>query len=198
MLCVPIFLLYILEVNIIKQPNNNVKSNNRSGDDIINEDIRAKELLVISQTGEQLGVMTKKAALDEAYNRNMDLVLVAAQSNPPVAKIMDYSKYRYEQQKKLKEIKKNQKIIKIKEIRLSPTIDKHDFETRVKNAGKFLNDGDKVKVTLRFIGRMISHQDVGKQVMERFADALKDVANVESAIKLDGKTMSMVLTAKNN
>lgn len=194
----PFFFYIILEVNIIKQTNNNVKSNNKTGEDIINEDIRAKELLVISSTGEQLGVMSKRDALEEAYSKNMDLVLVAAQGNPPVAKIMDYSKYRYEQQKKLKEIKKNQKIIKIKEVRLSPTIDKHDFDTRVKSASKFLNDGDKVKVTLRFIGRMISHQDVGKQVMEKFADALNDIATVESAIKLDGKTLSMVLTAKNN
>lgn len=171
---------------------------NKTSDDIVNEDIRAKELLVISSTGEQLGVLQKRQALEEAYSRGMDLVLVAPDAKPPVAKIMDYSKYRYEQQKKLKEIKKNQKVIKVKEVRLSPTIDTHDFNTRVRSAEKFLKDGDKVKVTLRFNGRMITHQEVGKEVMEKFADALKDAANIESAIKLDGKTMFMVLSAKNN
>lgn len=190
-------IMIYLEVNIIK-PNNTNNRVNKNGDDIINDDIRAKELLVISSTGEQLGVMQKRAALEEAYAKGLDLVLVAPDAKPPVAKIMDYSKYRYEQQKKLKEIKKNQKVIKVKEIRLSPTIDTHDFNTRVKNASKFLKDGDKVKVTLRFAGRMITHQEVGKEVMVKFADALKDAANIESAIKLDGKTLYMVLSAKNN
>lgn len=190
------FSFKFLEVNIIKP--NNVNNKVKNGEDMINENIMAKELLVISSTGEQLGVMPKKAALEEAFNRGLDLVLVAPDAKPPVAKIMNYSKYRYEQQKKLKEIKKNQKVIKVKEIRLSPTIDTHDFNTRVRNAEKFLKDGDKVKVTMRFVGRMITHQEVGKEVMEKFADALKDAANIESAIKLDGKTMFMVLVAKNN
>lgn len=127
---------------------------------------------------------------------NLDVVLVAANSKPPVAKIMDYGKYRFELQKKQREARKNQKIVNVKEVRLSPTIDINDFNTKLKNASKFLAKGDKVKVSIRFKGRAITHKEIGRDVLNRFADAAKEVASVESRAKMDGRSMFMMLAPK--
>lgn len=154
-------------------------------------------MLVITNSGEKLGLLTKEKALKEAQDRGLDLVLVS-DGNPAVAKMMDYSRFRFEQQKKQKEMKKNQKQVVIQEVRLSPTIDTHDFETKSRNARKMLEKGSKVKVSLRFFGRMIVHQDLGKQVIQKFVDGLSDIANVESATKLDGKSLFTVLGPKSD
>lgn len=137
-------------------------------------------------------------ALRKAYDKGLDLVLVSPDANPPVAKMMDYSKFRFEQQKKAKEMKKNQKVVVVQEIRLSPTIEKHDFDTKANNARKMLLKGNKVKVSLRFYGRMIVHQDLGKEVVENFAKALEDCSVIETPIKLDGKSLFTVLSPKDN
>lgn len=165
---------------------------------IVNEAIRVKEMLVITDTGEKLGVISRSKALNEAYDRGMDLVLVSPDANPPVAKMMDYSRFRFEQQKKLKEMKKNQKVVVVQEIQLSPTIEKHDFETKARKAKSILEKGNKVKVSLRFFGRMIVHQDLGKEVIERFVQSLSEVSNIESQIRLDGRTLFAVIAPKTN
>lgn len=153
-------------------------------------------MLVITDEGEQLGVLSKQDALKAAQKKGLDLVLVAPDAKPAVAKFMNYSKYRFDQQKRQKEMKKNQKVIQVKEIRLSPTIEKHDFETKVRNARKFLEGGDKVKVSLRFIGRMIVHSDVGEKVVQDFAQSLADVSIVDSKMKLEGKSLTLILAPK--
>lgn len=153
-------------------------------------------MLVITDEGEQLGVLSKQDALKAAQKKGLDLVLVAPDAKPAVAKFMNYSKYRFDQQKRQKEMKKNQRVIQVKEIRLSPTIEKHDFETKVRNARKFLEGGDKVKVSLRFIGRMIVHSDVGEKVVQDFAQALADVSIVDSKMKLEGKSLTLILAPK--
>lgn len=163
---------------------------------MVNEGIRASELRLIGDNGEQLGVKTKQEALDMAEIANLDVVVVAANSKPPVAKIMDYGKYRFELQKKQREARKNQKIVNVKEVRLSPTIDINDFNTKLKNASKFLAKGDKVKVSIRFKGRAITHKEIGRDVLNRFADAAKEVASVESRAKMDGRSMFMMLAPK--
>ena len=163
---------------------------------IVNEAIRVKEMLVITDTGEKLGVISRSKALNEAYDRGMDLVLVSPDANPPVAKMMDYSRFRFEQQKKLKEMKKNQKVTVVQEIQLSPNIEKHDFETRANKAKTIVAKGNKVKITLRFYGRMIVHQELGKEVIERFIESLQEVANVEAQPKMDGRTMFAVVAPK--
>ncbi|MHC9532474.1 translation initiation factor IF-3 [Dellaglioa sp. BT-FLS60] len=163
---------------------------------MVNEGIRASELRLIGDDGEQLGVKTKQEALDMAEVANLDVVVVAANSKPPVAKIMDYGKYRFELQKKQREARKNQKIVNVKEVRLSPTIDINDFNTKLKNASKFLAKGDKVKVSIRFKGRAITHKEIGRDVLNRFADAAKEVASVESRAKMDGRSMFMMLAPK--
>ncbi len=164
--------------------------------DLVNEHIPFGELLVIDEQGTKLGILSKREALYIAGTRELDLVVVSPDSKPMVAKLMDYSKYRYEQQRKLKEMKKNQHVVELKEIRLSPTIDTHDFETKLKHAIKFLEGGDKVKVSIRFFGRMITHADVGMKVMERFIEAIGSRAQIESKPKMDGKSMIAVLTPK--
>ena len=131
-----------------------------------------------------------------AEDANLDLVLVAPKAKPPVAKIMDYGKYRFELQKKQREARKKQKVVNIKEVRLSPTIDTNDFNTKMKNARKFLSKGDKVKVSIRFKGRAITHKDIGRDVLNRFAEATEDVATVESKAKMDGRSMFLMLAPK--
>lgn len=163
---------------------------------LINENIRARELRVITETGEQLGVQTKIAALELAERANLDLVLVAPNAKPPVARIMDYGKFRFEQQKKDKEARKNQKTITQKEVRLSPTIDEHDFNTKLRNAIKFLEKGDKVKASIRFKGRAITHKEIGLEVLNRFASECAEIATVESKAKMDGRSMFLVLAPK--
>lgn len=165
---------------------------------LLNEGIRAREVRLIDQNGEQLGIKTKVEALEIATRANLDLVLVAANAKPPVARIMDYGKFRFEQQKKEKEARKNQKIISLKEVRLSPTIDEHDFNTKLRNAIKFLEKGDKVKASIRFKGRAITHKEIGQRVLVRFAEDCKEVATVESYPKMDGRSMFMVLAPKND
>lgn len=159
----------------------------------INEQIRDREIRVISDSGEQLGLMSAKEAIKVAEERNLDLVKIAPNSTPPVCKIMDYGKYRFEQAKRAKEAKKNQKVVEIKEIRLSLNIDTHDFETKVKHAEKFLKSGNKVKVSIRFRGREMAHPELGKVPMEKFADACQEFASVEKAAKLEGRQMLMFL-----
>lgn len=163
---------------------------------MVNEGIRARELRLISDNGDQLGVKTKQEALKMAEDANLDLVLVAPKAKPPVAKIMDYGKYRFELQKKQREARKKQKVVNIKEVRLSPTIDTNDFNTKMKNARKFLSKGDKVKVSIRFKGRAIIHKDIGRDVLNRFAEATEDVATVESKAKMDGRSMFLMLAPK--
>ena len=163
---------------------------------MVNEGIRARELRLISDNGDQLGVKTKQEALKMAEDANLDLVLVAPKAKPPVAKIMDYGKYRFELQKKQREARKKQKVVNIKEVRLSPTIDTNDFNTKMKNARKFLSKGDKVKVSIRFKGRAITHKDIGRDVLNRFAEATEDVATVESKAKMDGRSMFLLLAPK--
>lgn len=167
-----------------------------SKDLLINDAIRAREVRLIGAGGEQLGIKSKTEALEMAARVNLDLVLVAATAKPPVCRIMDYGKFRFEQQKKDKEARKNQKIITTKEVRLSPTIEEHDFNTKLRNAIKFLEKGDKVKASIRFKGRAITHKEIGQRVLERFAQACTEVATLESAPKLDGRSMFIVLAPK--
>lgn len=163
---------------------------------MVNEGIRARELRLIADDGAQLGVKSKQEALQMAEQANLDLVLVAPKAKPPVAKIMDYGKYRFELQKKQREARKKQKVINVKEVRLSPTIDTNDFNTKMKNARKFLSKGDKVKVSIRFKGRAITHKEIGREVLDRFAEETFDVATVESKPKMDGRSMFLMLAPK--
>ena len=162
----------------------------------INEEIRDKEVRVIDSDGAQLGVMPTAQAFERAYQKNLDLVKIAPQAQPPVCKIMDYGKYRFEQAKREKEARKNQHVVDIKEIRLSLNIDVHDFNTRLNHALRFLKDGDKIKVSIRFRGREMGHPELGQEVMRRFAEACAEVANVEKAAKLEGRNMLMFLAPK--
>ena len=162
----------------------------------INEEILDKEVRLIGDEGEQLGIMSSAEALKIATERELDLVKIAPGSNPPVCKIMDYGKYRFEQAKKEKEAKKNQRVIEIKEIRMSPGIDTNDFNTKLKNGQKFLADGDRVKVSVRFRGREMAHTDIGAQLLKDFAEKCADIANMDKAPKLEGRNMSMFLSPK--
>ncbi|MBN3490510.1 translation initiation factor IF-3 [Acholeplasma equirhinis] len=165
--------------------------------DLVNELIPNGQFLVIDENGTKLGTFDRNQALAIANDRGVDIFVVSADAKPMVAKLLDYSKYRFDQQKKLKEMRKNQHIVKIKEIKLSPTIDKHDFDTKLKAAQKFINGGDKVKVTLRFRGRMITHSDLGMQQVVKFMNALEGGV-VEAQPKLEGNTLiGVVAPAKN-
>jgi translation initiation factor IF-3 len=165
---------------------------------MVNEGIRAREVRLIGQNGDQLGIKTRQEALELATTANLDLVMVAPTAKPPVCRIMDYGKFRFEQQKKDKEARKNQKIISLKEVRLSPTIDEHDFNTKLRNAIKFLEKGDKVKASIRFKGRAITHKEIGQRVLDRFSAACTEVSTVESAPRMDGRSMFLVLAPKND
>ncbi len=162
----------------------------------INGDIRDREVRVISDDGEQLGIMSAREANRLAEEKNLDLVKVAPQAKPPVCKIMDYGKYRFEQTKREKEAKKNQHVIDIKEVRLSLKIDTHDFETKANQAKKFLKAGDKVKVSIRFRGREMAHPKAGYEIMDKFAETLEEYGTVEKKAKLEGRQMLMFLAAK--
>ncbi len=163
---------------------------------MVNDEIQAEVVLVISETGEQLGKLELAEALRIADERGFDLVCVAPNAPVPVCRLMDYSKFRYEQIKKAKEAKKNQKIVQVKEVRLSPTIDSHDFETKQRNAKKFLTDGDKVKVSCRFRGRMIEQANNTKELFFKFAAGLEEVAQIDQQPYLDGRNMFMMLSPK--
>ena len=162
----------------------------------INEEINDKEVRLIGDQGEQLGIMSAAAALKIAEEKELDLVKIAPGSNPPVCKIMDYGKYRFEQTKKEKEAKKNQRIVEVKEIRMSPGIDTNDFNTKLKNAQKFLTDGDRVKVSVRFRGREMAHTEIGAVLLKDFAAKCAEIANMDKAPKLEGRNMSMFLSPK--
>ena len=162
----------------------------------INEQIRDKEVRVVDSDGTQLGILPIRQAMDLADQRNLDLVKIAPQANPPVCKILDYGKFRFEQSKREKEQRKNQRIVEIKEVRLSLNIDTHDFETKKNHAVRFISEGNKVKASIRFRGREMGHPELGQEIMKRFADAMSEVANVEKPAKLEGRTMLMFLAPK--
>jgi len=162
----------------------------------LNEEIRDKEIRVIGEDGAQLGIMSPASALNMAYEKDLDLVKIAPGSVPPVCKIMDYGKFRFEQLKKEKEARKNQHVVEIKEVRMSPNIDVADFNVKLKNAQKFLTDGNRVKVTVRFRGREMAHTSIGEELLKKFGEQCAEVANVEKSPKLDGRHMSMFLSSK--
>ena len=169
-------------------------SANNSKDLPINEEIRVPEVRLIGASNEQLGVMKTDDARAYAYNNGVDLVLIAPTAEPPVCRAMDYGKYRFERLKKEKEAKKKQQIIKVKEVQLSCRIDKHDFETRVRAAAKFLQGGDKVKVVIRFKGREMSHMDIGKEVMDQFEAACAEYGTAEKKAVVEGRNMTLMLS----
>ena len=164
----------------------------------INEEIRDKELRVIGANGDQLGIMSSADALALAEEKELDLVKIAPNAVPPVCKIMDYGKFRFEQLKKEKEAKKNQRVVEVKEIRMSPSIDTNDLNTKIKNAMKFLNDGNRVKVTVRFRGREMAHTALGEVLLKQFGESCAEVATIEKGAKLEGRNMSMFLSPKNS
>lgn len=178
--------LFILEVSRIA---------NKNKDLFINEQIRAKEVMVIGPNGEKLGIKSRQDALTLANYAGFDLVLISPNANPQVCKIMDYNKYKYETKKKAKENLKKQREsnLEMKEYRLSVTIDVHDFDTRVRNSSKYLEKGHKVKVSIRFKGRELAHPELGEAVLNRFAEAVSDLAEVEQKPKLEGRFMTMML-----
>ena len=159
----------------------------------INDEIRAKEVRIIGDNGEQLGVLQTSAALAMAYEKDLDLVLIAPNAEPPVCRIMDYGKYRFERDKKEKEAKKKQTVVEVKEVQLSCRIDTHDFETKVKHAHRFIGDGNKVRVVVKFKGREMSHLDIGRDILEKFEQACADVGTVDKRPALEGRFMSMII-----
>ena len=163
---------------------------------MINEQIRDREIRLIGEDGEQLGIMSAREAMKIAQEAELDLVKIAPAANPPVCKIIDYGKYKYEQARKEKEAKKKQKTVEVKEVRLSPNIDTNDLNTKINNAKKFISKGNKVKVTLRFRGREMAHVQQSKHILDDFAETLADVAVVEKPAKMEGRAMSMVLAEK--
>lgn len=162
----------------------------------INEMIQAKEIRLIGADGEQVGVVSRDDALDRAANAGLDLVIVAGTAEPPVCKIMDYGKFKYEEQKKKNEARKKQKTIEVKEIKLRPGIDDHDYDVKMRSMRKFLDEGDKVKVTMRFRGREMAHQDLGLAVLHRVRDDLEELGKIEQFPKMEGRQMVMVLAPK--
>ena len=163
----------------------------------LNEEIRDKEIRVISNDGEQLGIMSPSTALEMAQEQDLDLVKISPNAVPPVCKIMDYGKFRFETLKKEKEARKNQHVVEIKEVRMSPNIDTNDFNVKVRSAVKFLKDGNRVKVTVRFRGREMAHTSIGEQLLIQFGENCAEVATVEKNPKLDGRHMAMFLSPKN-
>lgn len=168
----------------------------KKNDDLVNENIRFREVLVIGPNGEQIGVKPRNEALSIASDYDLDLFCVAPQGNPPVCKILDYGRYRFELQKKAKEAKKNQHVTEVKPLRLSPVIDKHDFETKLKHAREWLEDGMKVKLDMRFRGRMMTRIEVGQKILNDFVEAVADIAAVEKSPMMEGRIMSVVISPK--
>ena len=162
----------------------------------VNEQIRAKEVQVIDDAGEKKGVMALNDALDLAYDKRLDLVLVSPNAQPPVCKIMNYGKYKFEKAKKEKEAKRKQKSFELKEIRITPNIEQHDFEFKAKNARRFLEDGNKVKITVRFRGRELNNVKLGEKNLNQFIEALEDIATPEKKAVLEGKNMFIILARK--
>ncbi|MDO7786695.1 translation initiation factor IF-3 [Desulforamulus aquiferis] len=168
-----------------------------SKDQRINEEIRAREVRVVDADNNQLGIMSAKEALRIAEEKQLDLVEVAPQAKPPVCRIMDFGKFKYEQSKREKEAKKKQRIIQVKEVKLRPRIEDHDYDVKAKNAERFLKDGDKVKATIMFRGREIVHTELGQRLLVRLAEDMKDICTIERHPKLEGKNMIMILAPKN-
>lgn len=164
---------------------------------MINDEIRAKEVRLVGAEGEQIGIKPIREALQMAIDLNLDLVNVAPTAKPPVCRIMDYGKFRYEAQKKEKEARKNQKVVDIKEVWFRANIEEHDFQTKLRNVIKFLKDGDKVKCSVRFRGREITHADIGKKILDRVKDEVTDLCTVERIPRLEGRSMIMILAPKN-
>jgi len=162
----------------------------------INEEISDKEIRLIGEDGAQLGIMSASEALDIAIEKELDLVKIAPASNPPVCKIMDYGKYRFEQSKREKEARRNQHIVEVKEIRMSPSIGINDFNVKLKNGQKFLKEGDRLKVTIRFRGREMAHTDIGEKLLKKYAEECEESGSVDKNPKLEGRHMSMFLTPK--
>lgn len=162
----------------------------------INDDIRDKEVRLIDDEGNQLGIMSTEDAMKIAYEKDLDLVKIAPGSNPPVCKIMDYGKFRFEQSKRDKEARKNQHVVEIKEIRMSPKIDTNDFNVKLRNGQKFLNEGNRLKVTIRFRGREMAHTDIGANLLKKFAEECDEIAAMDKNPKLEGRHMSMFLSPK--
>ena len=164
----------------------------------LNEDIRDKEVRLIGAEGEQLGIMSADEALRIADEQGLDLVKISPQATPPVCKLMNYGKFRFEQSKREKEAKKNQRVVEVKEIRMSPSIDTNDLNTKIKSAQKFLGDGNRVKVSVRFRGREMAHTNLGEKLLVEFADACAEIATMEKNPKLEGRFMGMFLAPKNS
>ena len=173
-----------------------IASNSNSKELEINEQIRDKEIRVIGADGAQLGIMSARDALNLAAEKNLDLVKIAPQATPPVCKIIDYGKYKYELARKEKEAKKKQKTVEVKEVRLSPNIDTNDLNTKMNNAKKFITKGNKVKVTLRFRGREMAHMSKTKYILDDFAEKLADIAAVDKPAKVEGRSIVLFLSAK--
>lgn len=163
---------------------------------MINEEIRAKEVRLVGPNGEQIGITPFRDALQMAIDANLDLVNVAPQAKPPVCRVMDYGKFRYEQQKKEKEARKNQKVVDVKEVWFRPNVEEHDYQTKLRNVVKFLRDGDKVKCSVRFRGREITHAELGKRVLERVKTEVADLCVIERQPKLEGRSMIMIMAPK--
>jgi len=162
----------------------------------VNHEIKAREVRLIGPDGKQLGIMSLKDALRYAQDAQLDLVKIASAAKPPVCKVMDFGKFKYEQSKREKEARKNQKVINVKEIRMNPTIDEHDFQVRLRNTLRFLKDGDKVKVSIRFRGRQMAHTKLGEEVLNKMAENIKELGVVEKKPKMEGRNMIMVLSPK--
>lgn len=162
----------------------------------VNDRIRSRKVRLIDQDGEQVGIVDRDSALQQAYDNGLDLVEVAPGANPTVCRIMDYGKYKYEQAKKEREARKNAKSISVKELKMRPKIDDHDFEVKLKHARRFLGDGDKVKCTIMFRGREIVHSDLGRELLERFANELEELGKIESRPNLEGRNMIMMIAPK--
>lgn len=173
-----------------------VKPKRNVPEELVNENIHFREVLVIGPDGQQLGTMMRREAIEKAYDLGLDLYCVAPNAKPPVCKILDYGKHRFNEQKKARESKKKQHVTEIKPLRLSPVIDDHDFDTKLKHARSWIDDGQKVKVDMRFRGRMITRKEVGETVMKRFIEQISDIAVVDKQPSMEGNTMSVVLSPK--
>lgn len=172
----------------------NFISKRRNQGDLVNESIRFREVMVIGPNGEQYGVMSRNEALDKAEEVNLDLFCVSPGANPPVCKILDYGRHRYEQQKRAREARRKQHVTQVKSLRLSPVIEEHDFNTKLRHARKWLEEGAKVKIDMRFRGRLITRVEVGKKTMNQFLEETKDLGSAEKRPKLEGNTMSVVIS----
>ena len=162
----------------------------------VNEDIKVREIRLVGETGEQMGIMSPREAMQIALESGLDLVEVAPAAKPPVCKIMDVGRYKYEQSKRERETRKKQHVISMKEVKLRPNIDDNDFHTKVRNAIRFLEEGDKVKVTIMFRGREMSHPELGRELLERVTEVVKELGNVERGAKLEGRNMSIIISPK--